>query len=83
MRDVKYLHKSCNTKKSIHKMRNATSCIFSTINQYINGRRRKKSDYIKVFLFIFSFYYFLLLVSPCLALLWLGEEKFRVVLFTE
>lgn len=71
MRDVKYLHKSCNTKKSIHKMRNATSCIFFLLgfffflsfhNRLVHNMRTEKEK-IRLHKSIFI-YFFILLFFP-------------------
>jgi hypothetical protein len=60
MRDVKYLHKSCNTKKNPFIKWGMQQVVFFPQSTRVHNmkRKNKKSDYIKVFLFIFSFYYF-------------------------
>lgn len=84
MRDVKYLHKSCNTKKSPFIKWGMQQVVFFHNQQYImwmGKTRRKKSDYIKVFLFIF-FIFIIFLVSRRFFFysMW---KSLSVVLFTE
>lgn len=57
-RDVKYLHKVVTQKNPIHKTRNATSCVFSQSRVHNEKKMNEKSDYMKVFLFIFHFIIF-------------------------
>lgn len=76
MRDVKYLHKSCNTKKSIHKMRNATSCVFSQSTVHKEREKIRLHKSIFIYFFILLFFLFLFVSSST-------RKSFRIVLFTE
>ena len=69
-KDVKYLHKSCNTKKNpIHKMRNATSL-------YITWKKNRENEQKKIRLHKSIFIYFSFQLSTEeLALIRLLNEK--------
>ena len=75
LRDVKYLHKSCNKKKKfIHKMKNATSCISSQSTVYNIKKKRKK---IRLHKSIFIYFFILLFCS------FLFSFSSRKLFFTE